>query len=198
MNGKVSRRRFIQGAAAAAALPVASALGPFRASRAHAAEPAPLRIGFVGGITGPIAGWAYPAVIVFKYIVDEVNRTGGIKSMGGAKLEFFYSDCESDPKKMVTEAEKMLSLRKPHVLLVSGSSALAKSAFPVIERYKVPMVSTEYSDELYTLNNKFFFGVMPKVTINAKAVADLFIATGKKKARPMTRAAVLCQDGSFG
>ena len=196
---KVSRRRFIQGAAAAAALPALSALGPFRASRVHAATgPAPLRIGFVGGITGPIAGWAYPAVIVFKYIVDEVNRTGGIKSMGGAKLEFFYSDCESDPKKMVTETEKMLSLRKPHVLLVSGSSALAKSAFPVIERYKVPMVSTEYSDELYTLNNKFFFGVMPKVTINAKAVADLFIATGKKKAHPMTRAAVLCQDGSFG
>jgi len=195
---KVTRRQFIKGASVAAALPALSAVEPLYGSRAHAAEPAPLRIGYVGGITGPVASWAYPAVIVFKYVVDEVNRTGGIKSMGGAKLEFMYSDCESDPKKMVTEAEKMLSLKKPHVLLASGSSALAKSAFPAILRYKVPMVSTEYSDELYTMNNPFFFGVMPKVTINAKAMADLFIATGQAKRHPVTRAAILCQDGSFG
>jgi len=195
---KVTRRQFIKGASVAAALPALSAVKPFYGSRAHAAEPAPFRIGYVGGITGAVASWAYPAVIVFKYVVDEVNRTGGIKSMGGAKLEFMYSDCESDPKKMATEAEKMLSLKKPHVLLASGSSALAKSAFPAIQRYKVPMVSTEYSDELYTMNNPFFFGVMPKVTINGKAVADLFITTGQAKGRPVTRAAIVCQDGSFG
>ena len=122
----VNRRRFMQGAAAAAALPALSALQPFRRSLAHAAEPAPLRIGTVGGLTGAVAGWAQASIIVNKYIVDEVNRAGGIKSMGGAKLEFVYADCESDPKKMVTEMEKMLTLRKPHVIVTAGSSALTK------------------------------------------------------------------------
>ena len=60
------------------------------------------------------------------------------------------------------------------------------------------MVGIEYSDELYELGNQFWFGVMPKVTINAKAIADLFIKTGKQKSRPMEKAAILCQDGSFG
>jgi len=195
---RVSRRGFIRGAAAAAALPALSALRPFHGSLAHAAEPAPLRIGTVGGITGAVAGWAQATIIVNKYIVDEVNRTGGIKSMGGAKLEFFYADCESDPKKMVTEMEKMLTLRKPHVIVTAGSSALTKPALPVIDRYKVPLVSREYSDELLTMKSRFFFMPMPKITVNAKAMADAFIKIGKEKNHPVNRVAVLCQDGSFG
>lgn len=195
---KLSRRQFIKGAAAVAALPAFSTVKPFYGSLAHAAEPAPLKIGFVSGITGAIASWAYPCVIVYKYVIDQVNKEGGIKSMGGAKIEFTWSDCESDAKKAVTEVEKMLSLRKPHTMMSVVSSGLTKGALPIALRHKVPMVGMEYSDELYEMNNPFWFGVMPKVTVNAKSVADYFIKTGKAKGRPMTRAAVICQDGSFG
>lgn len=195
---RVSRRGFIQAAAAAAALPALSALRPFYGTVAHAAEPAPLRIGMVAGLTGAVAGWAQASVIVNKYIVEEVNKAGGIKSMGGAKLEFIYADCESDPKKMVTEVEKMLELRKPHVLVTGGSSALTKPALPVIGRYKVPLVSREYSDELLAMGSQYFFMPMPKITVNAKAMADTFIRIGKQKNQPAKRVAVLCQDGSFG
>ncbi len=195
---RVSRRGFMRRAAAAAALPALSVLRPFYGSLARAAEPAPLRIGTVGGLTGAVAGWAQASIIVNKYIVDEVNRAGGIKSMGGAKLEFVYADCESDPKKMVTEMEKMLELKKPHVIATAGSSALTKPALPVILRYKVPLVSREYSDELLTMNNPFFFMPMPKITVNARAMADAFIKIGKEKNHPVKRVAVLCQDGSFG
>ena len=195
---KVSRRGFIQGASAVAALPALSALQPFCGSLAYAADPAPLRIGMVAGITGAVASWSQPSVIVYKYITDEVNRTGGIKSMGGAKVEFFYADCESDPKKVVTEAERMLELKKPHVMLSAGASFLTKASLPVVLRYKVPLVSTEYSDELYAMNNPFVFGGMPKITVNAKAMADAFIKIGKQKNQPVKRVAILCQDGSFG
>jgi branched-chain amino acid transport system substrate-binding protein len=195
---RMSRRSFMRGAAAAAALPALSVLRPLRGSLAHAAEPAPLRIGMVGGITGAMASWAQAGVINFKYVVDEVNSTGGIKSMGGAKLEFFYADCESDPKKMATEAEKMCELKKPHVIVTAGGSALTKAALPVIQRYKVPLISNEYSDELFTMNNPYYFGPMTKVSVNAKTVADAFIKIGKAKNHPVTKVAVLCQDGSFG
>ena len=188
---RITRRRFIQGAAAAAALPLYGTL-------ARAAERAPLRIGTVGGLTGAVAGWAQASIVVNKYIVDEVNRTGGIKSMGGAKLEYVYADCESDPKKMVTEMEKMLELKKPHLIATAGSSALTKPALPVLLRYKVPLVSREYSDELLQMNNPYFFMPMPKITVNAKAMADAFVRIGKQKNQPVKRAAILCQDGSFG
>jgi branched-chain amino acid transport system substrate-binding protein len=195
---KLTRRQFIKGAAAAAALPAFSSVKPFYGSLAHAAEPAPLKIGYVSGLTGGIASWCIPGKIVYQYVIDQVNKEGGIKSMGGAKIEFMYSDDESDAKKAVTEAEKMLSLHKPHAMCSTVSSGTTKGVLPIMLRYKVPMVGMEYSDELYTMNNPFWFGVFPKVTTNAKAMADLFIKTGKEKGRPVKRAAVLCQDGSFG
>jgi len=195
---KVSRRSFIRGAAAAAALPALTGLRPFHVAVAGAAEPAPIRIGMVAGLTGAVAGWAMASVIVNKYIVDQVNRTGGIKSMGGAKLEFLYADCESDPKKMVTEMERMLELKKPHVIVTGGSSALTKPALPVLLRYKVPLVSREYSDELLMMKNPFFFMPMPKITVNAKAMADAFVKIGNDKRQPVKKVAILCQDGSFG
>jgi branched-chain amino acid transport system substrate-binding protein len=197
-KSKLNRRQFIKGAAIAATIPAVCTLKPFYGVLAHAAAPPPLKIGYVSGLTGAIASWAYPGIIVYKYVIDEVNKQGGIKSMGGAKIELLYTDCESDAKKAVTEAEKMLSLKKPHAMLSTVSSGLTKGVLPIVDRYKVPMVGMEYSDELYTMGTKFWFGVMPKVTINAKAIADLFIKTGKQKGQPMKTAAILCQDGSFG
>ena len=42
----------------------------------------PLKIGFVTSLTGPFHGWGVPASIVYQWVVDQVNKDGGIKSMG--------------------------------------------------------------------------------------------------------------------
>ncbi len=158
----------------------------------------PLKIGFVTSLTGPFTGWGVPASIVYQWVVDQVNKEGGIKSMGGAKVELYISDCESDPKKVATEVEKMITLRKPQVMLNVIGSPLTKVALPVCQRHKIAMVGMDYSDELYELNNPFWFGVFPKVSKMATQVVDLFIKTGNETGHPVKRAAVLCQDGSFG
>ena len=49
--------------------------------------------------------------------------------MGGAKVELFISDCESDPKKVATEVEKMITLRKPQVMLHVDRKSYDKSRF---------------------------------------------------------------------
>jgi branched-chain amino acid transport system substrate-binding protein len=158
----------------------------------------PLKIGFVTSLTGPYTGWGVPASIVYQWVVEQVNKEGGIKSMGGAKVELYISDCESDPKKVATEVEKMITLRKPQVMLNVIGSPLTKVALPVCQRHKIAMVGMDYSDELFRLNNPFWFGVFPKVSKMATEMADFFIRTGKATGRPVKKAAVLCQDGSFG
>ena len=118
--------------------------------------------------------------------------------MGGAKVELFISDCESDPKKVATEVEKMITLRKPQVMLHVVGSPMTKVALPVCQRHKIAMVGNDYSDELFKLNNPYQFGVMPKVSKMATEMADFFIKTGKGTGHPVKKASVLCQDGSFG
>jgi branched-chain amino acid transport system substrate-binding protein len=158
----------------------------------------PLKIGFVTSLTGPLTGWGVPASIVYKWVVDQVNKEGGIKSMGGAKVEIYISDCESDPKKVATEVEKMITLRKPQVMLHVVGSPMTKVALPVCQRHKIAMVGNDYSDELWKLNNPYQFGVMPKVSKMATEMADFFIKTGKETSHPIKKASILCQDGSFG
>ncbi len=171
---------------------------PFTVHLAHGAEPAPLKIGFVGSMTGIVSPWAIPGRIVYQWVVDQVNKEGGIKSMGGAKVELIISDCESDAKKVATEVEKMLTLRKPQAMLSVISSPMTKVALPICLRHKVPMVGVELSDELYTMNNPFWFGIAPKISTIAKEFVDLFIKNGKETGQQMKRAAILCQDGAMG
>jgi branched-chain amino acid transport system substrate-binding protein len=149
-------------------------------------------------MTGAVASTSIAAKIVYQYVVDQVNNEGGIKSMGGAKIELFVSDNESDAKKAATEVEKMITLRNPQAMLSTGASYMTKAVLPICQRHKIPMVGMEWSDELFMMNNSFWFGLFPKASINAKSIADLFIKTGTEKGRPMKTAAILCQDGSFG
>ncbi len=170
----------------------------FMANLSHAAGPAPLKIGFVTGITGSVSSSSVPARIVYQWVVDQVNKEGGIKSMGGAKVELMVSDCESDAKKAATEVEKMLTLRKPQAMLSVGSSLMTKVALPICLRHKVAMVGMEYSDELFKMNNPFWFGIFPKISNMAKSMSDLFIKTGNETKFQMKKAAILCQDGAMG
>ncbi len=164
----------------------------------YAAEPQPFRIGYTGALTGSMATWGLAFKIVYQRVADMVNKGGGIKSMGGAKIELYFSDNESDAKKSVTEVEKMLTLRKPHVMFSPTATGLVKPCLPIIERYKVAMVGTEFSDELFKTTNPFYFGVMPKVSTNARTISDQFVKAANERGRPIKRAAVLSQDGSFG
>jgi branched-chain amino acid transport system substrate-binding protein len=135
---------------------------------------------------------------MYQWVVDQVNKEGGIKSMGGAKVELMVSDSESDAKKEATEVEKMITLRKPQAMMSAISSPLTKVALPICLRHKIPMVGVEQSDELYTMNNPFWFGITPKISAISKEMVDLFIKNGKETGHQMKRAAVLCQDGTFG
>ena len=49
-----------------------------------------LRIGFVTSLTGPLTGWGVPASIVYQWVVDQVNKEGGIKSNGRGKSRTVY------------------------------------------------------------------------------------------------------------
>jgi len=170
----------------------------FTVNLAQAEEPAPLKIGFVSSMTGIASSWAISGKIVYQWVVDQVNKEGGIKSMGGAKVELMVSDCESDAKKAATEVEKMLTLHKPQAMMSVISSPMTKVVLPICQRHKVPMVGIEYSDELYEMNNPFWFGAVPRISTMAKQLSDLFTKTGKETGHPMKRAAVLCQDGAMG
>ena len=103
------RRDFLtKSAGAVLAAGAFAALGIPRRSRA--AEP--VNIGGLYPVTGSIAQIGQGCVNAAKLAVQMVNDAGGIKSLGGAKLNLIISDVQSDTTVTRTETDRLISSYK--------------------------------------------------------------------------------------
>ena len=99
MNKSVSRRGFVAGTTA-----FASGLG-FHAI--VGAQAAPIKVGMIHPVTGFVAYNGQQCRLGGTLAVEDVNKAGGIKSMGGAKIEALLGDSQSKVEVGVAEVEKM-------------------------------------------------------------------------------------------
>src|ERR1700752_3053933 len=138
-----SRRRFFLKAAGGAL--AAGSLGPY-VLRGWAADP--VNIGALYPSTGSMARMGVACVPAAKLAVDMVNEGGGIKSLGGAKLNLIISDVQSDTTVTRTETDRLITGNKLSAIHGCYASALTLIASEVAERAKVPLITGSSSDQL--------------------------------------------------
>src|SRR6516165_10671016 len=129
------RREFLKGSASTVLGAVAS-FGILRGSRA--AEP--VNIGGLYPVTGSFAQIGQGCVNAAKLAVQMVNDAGGIKSLGGAKLNLIISDVQSDTTVTRTETDRLINGYKLSAIHGCFASALTLIASEVAERPKVAVV----------------------------------------------------------
>ena len=72
----------------------------------------PVNIGALYPTTGSMAQIGVGCVAAAKLAVDMVNEAGGIKSLGGAKLNLIISDVQSDTTVTRTETDRLITGNK--------------------------------------------------------------------------------------
>ena len=82
-------------------------------------EPPPVKIGGVYPLTGPFAPLGEVDKNAILLAVEQINAQGGIKSLGGAKIEIIFADSEGDPKVTITQTERLITQEKVVALLGS-------------------------------------------------------------------------------
>ena len=75
-----------------------------------AKPPETIKLGFIGPMTGARATYG-SFIYGAEAIVDHINQTGGIKSMGGAKIELVWGDSASDAATFASEIERVITSR---------------------------------------------------------------------------------------
>ena len=98
-TGTFNRRQALLGSAAlagAAALP--------GIARAQAAT---VKVGILQPVTGALAFDGQQGQLGAELAIKAVNDAGGIKSLGGAKLEMVFGDARSTPEGGTAEVERM-------------------------------------------------------------------------------------------
>ncbi|MFZ1201214.1 MAG: ABC transporter substrate-binding protein [Desulfobacterales bacterium] len=122
-----------------------------------------VRVGNIIPLSGPSASVGQQGKNARDMAVAEINAAGGIKSLGGAKLEMLYADSESKPEKGVAEAERMINTENVHLLTGCWNSAVTYPTSAVAERYGIPfVVPVSVADKITEQGFKTIFRIAAK------------------------------------
>jgi branched-chain amino acid transport system substrate-binding protein len=127
----LSRRTFLR--AAAAGVAVAGSPLPVRA------QPKTFKIGTIHTVTGPLAEPGQACRLGAQMAADAVNAAGGIKALGGMKLELLLGDTQTKPDVARAEAERVINAGA-QMLMGSFNSADTAAMVPVAQQRHVPFL----------------------------------------------------------
>src|SRR5688500_16940059 len=131
-----AKRRDVLRAAAATA---AAGLSGFPGLVLGQSSPQTVKIGGIWPMTGILSYSGMQAQNGARIAADEINANGGIKSLGGAKIELVVGDSQSKPEVAVAEVDK-LTEQGIHCFLGSCASGIALTATQASARNKVPFM----------------------------------------------------------
>ena len=186
----VSRRAFLGTTGAAAA--VAGFPGVLKAQARE------VKVGYLLPVTGPLAYEAGLALNGLTLAVDEINASGGIKSLGGAKITMMPGDTQNKVELGNSEASRLID-QGAVAIIGPFSSLVAFSVRQVTEKNKTPfLLLAAVADNLTEGGLKYIFRMQP----NGKAMATLTINNMFEMAKnanvPVKRVAMMHEDGNFG
>jgi branched-chain amino acid transport system substrate-binding protein len=156
------------------------------------AAPEPVNIGGLYPVTGSFAQIGQGCVNAAKLAVQMVNDAGGIKSLGGAKINLIISDVQSDTTVTRTETDRLISGSKLSAIHGCFASALTLIASEVAERAKMPLLTGSSSD-LLNKNRRYTF--TPFSRASQFALAQLQMA---KLVSDQPKVAVIFENTAFG
>src|SRR5438105_6551223 len=128
---RVSRRTFVRAAVAGAAM-----LAAPRPGRAQAKT---FKIGVIHPITGPLAEPGQACRLGAQLAAEAINAAGGIKSLGGMKLELLLGDTQTKPDVGRSEAERVIN-QGAQMLMGSFDSGSTAAMVPVVQQRHVPFL----------------------------------------------------------
>lgn len=89
--------------------------------------------------------------------VEDINAAGGIKALGGRKLEVVYGDTLSDVSQAKAVTERVLADSDIVAAVGVGGSAYAAPQLPILEKNKIPYVLFGTADSLTEQGYQYIF-----------------------------------------
>ena len=189
----ITRKNFIVRACLAGSF---AALGM---SAAQAADP--VKIGYLIPLSGSAAASIGRDMSRATHLaIKHINESGGIKSMGGAKLELLESDTRGDAKVALTETERLITREKVPVLLGAFQSGVTFPATAVAEKYTVPwVVDLAGKGEITERGFKYVFRpTQIPAAGNAESMAEFVAFASKTTGKPAKTVAMVYENTDWG
>jgi branched-chain amino acid transport system substrate-binding protein len=162
------------------------------------AQGAPVKIGILHPVSGALSYSGQQGRVGATFAVEEINAAGGIKSLGGAKIDPVLGDAQSTPDGGNAEVEKMNAAGVAAV--VGGfASGICLATTQTAARYDLPyIVDVGVTDAIVTrgLKNTFRFG--PGFGVIAKTALDNLVTINDQAGKIAKTVMIVHEDSAFG
>ena len=148
-------------------------------SRAIAADPAPIKIGMIVPMTGPIAESGRYGIQGAKLAVEDINKAGGVL---GRPLELVIEDDQSTNPSTILAFTKLVGDKDIVAFLGPTRSTQIQSIAPSVQEAAKPVMIGGTDPALTHAGNPWLFRFRPNDTYTVRVMADFGTNTlGKKK-----------------
>lgn len=174
---------------------LAAVFATFALGCAHAQEV--VKIGVVLPLSGPNAQFGQNSRNGIELALADINGSGGVKSLGGAKVELVYADVPA-PGAAAAATQRLVSQDKVVGVVGAFASSITLAASEVTERAGVPMITHSFADQITGRGYKNIFQVAPRASTFGQAQLYLALDVAKRAGAQVGKIAILYEDTAYG
>lgn len=130
--------------------------------------------------------------------MEDINAQGGIKALGGAKVNVIVTDITSDAAQVPTIVERTLTQNKVAGAMGCSVSQFTLSALPVIEKRGVPMTTSSISDDITKQGYKHIFQIAPKGSQFGAMQVEFLSFLKEKYKIPVDKVGFIYENTAYG
>jgi branched-chain amino acid transport system substrate-binding protein len=190
MKNEQQRRQFLVNTAALAA----SAALPLGAR----GQGVPVKVGVLHPVTGFLAYSGNLSRLGARMAVEDINAAGGIKALGGVKLEAVLADAQSKPEVGSAEVEK-LNEQGVSAIVGAYASAICLATTQAAAKHGIPhLVDVGVADQIVQRGLKNTFRFAPGYKTCTDAAVESLQALNNGAGRPAKTVMIIHEESLFG
>lgn len=150
----------------------------------------PIRIGFVGPLTGGASFLGQTGVKAVELAFEEFNKAGGLN---GRPVQLFKYDDQAVPAEGLAALNKLVDEDKVIAIVGPFNSSVTLAVMATAERKQVPLLTTAVNTKILSQGNKFVFRTTLDNEQQGLGLADYVIDVMK-----MDNIAIIYGNDDFG
>ena len=163
------------------------------------AQTGKVRIGVVLPLSGQFALGGQNAKRGYDLGVEDINKAGGIKALGGAQIELVYADNQGKQDVAIGETERLIQQENVAAIMGSWHSPTTVAGTQAAERHRTPwIIEVASADVILERGFKYVSRVNVKASWYGEAPVDYLDYAKSKLGQKVETVAIMYTDDDWG
>ncbi len=162
----------------------------------------PVKIGVLAALTGHFAEVGQSGVRGAMLAEDEINKLGGIESLGNAPIEIIVRDDQLETETIRQQCRYLIEEADVVAMSTGATTPEGRATAPLLTELMVAGLGNSFSDEFIEENREkgydYWFNTYFLPSSGADEMCKVLKWAGEMAGKPITKIAILSNDSMYG